>query len=95
MRFQDSEYQIRLDQIRSGSSSSDLAHSSTISRMLDALRPLKAHQFFAHHEQVSQRTSDKESIGILDHAAIAHFGKVEEALDDVKGMLHLYLEYPV
>jgi len=52
-------------------------------------RCLRAHQFLAHHEHISERTSDKESIGILGHATLAHLGESEDAFDNPEGMFPL------
>jgi hypothetical protein len=84
MRLQNNE-----DQVKSGTVSPDLLHPSAISRTPGALRPLKAHQRLAHHEQIGQRASDEESIGVLGYAPITHLGKAEDAFDHPEGMFHL------
>lgn len=37
--------------------------------------------------QMDQSTSDVQSLGVLGDAAIAHFGKAEDAFEDEEGML--------
>ena len=50
---------------------------------------LSEQQRSSHHVQIGQRTGDEQSVGVLGHAAVAHLGKAEDALDDQKRMLAL------
>lgn len=43
----------------------------------------------AGYEQACQRRYHEQPVAVLPQAAIAHFGKVEDALDDQKGVLDL------
>jgi hypothetical protein len=50
---------------------------------------LSEQQGSSHYVQIGQRTCDEQAVGILGHAAVAHLGKAEDALDDRKRMLAL------
>ena len=43
----------------------------------------------SRHEQIRQCRHNEQAIAVLHHAAIAHLGEAEDALDDEKGMFHL------
>src|SRR5690554_850193 len=64
----------------------DFLSQSSFCRSSRALRPLKAQQSPANHEDVGQRARHDQPVRILHQAAVAHFGEPEDALDDAKGM---------
>lgn len=55
--------------------------------LMNRLRPLKAQQPPAHHEDVRQRTGDHEPMPVLGQAPVTDLGELEDALDHPDGML--------
>src|SRR6201998_2431738 len=53
----------------------------------DTLRRLTAQEMAARYEQMGQRASHEQAMGVLLQSAIAHLGKAEHPLDDADSML--------